>query len=811
MTQSLIVVESPAKARTIGKVLGKGFIVLASKGHVKDLPKKTLGVDLENHFEPEYQTIHGRGKDLDAIKRAAKSADKIYLAPDPDREGEAIAWHIAQELPKGSEVYRVLFNEITRRGIKEGMSNPAELNSNKYDSHRARRVLDRLVGYQISPLLWKKVKYGLSAGRVQSVTLRLVVDREIEIEAFVSEEYWNVHVMLEAAQPPEFRAKLIKYQGEKLRIVDGVRAEQVRQYLESGSYRVDKVQQRESSRHAAPPFITSSLAQEAYRRFRFPARKTMSVAQRLYEGVQSGEGLITYMRTDSVRVAPEAITEVREHIGASFGPEFVPEKPNFFRSGKNAQEAHEAIRPTSLANTPESLRESLDANQLKLYALIYNRFVASQMAAARFLLTTADIVCGDYTLQSKGSVELFAGFLKLYQELRDNGDGDDRDNGDKLPPLAQDQSLDFRSIQAEQKFTQPPPRFTESTLIRELEQRGVGRPSTYASIISTIIDKEYVLRIKGSFSPTDLGRVVTELLIEAFPEVLDVAFTAQMEQSLDEIEDGRKQWRDLLVEFYGPFSERLSHADEAMANLKFKGRQIDVACDKCGAPMAIKFGRKGDYLACTAYPECSNTKNFKRDENGAIVELHDEATDLKCEKCQSPMLLREGRFGPYYACSNYPECRNTFSAKRKSAPEPAPDDVKCPDCEAAMLIRRSRVGNKFYSCSRFPKCKGTLPIPVQVPCPECGGELQEKRPKGRGKRFYGCANYPECEFTTPHRPLPGPCPVCGNALLAEKYDKDSDVVFCPNEGCEYVKPDETADETAKETADETAKETAKEQ
>ena len=752
---TLVVVESPAKAKTIKKYLGAGYTVKASVGHIMDLPKSRIGVDVENGFEPVYEVIKGKVKVVAELKAAAKNADRIFLATDPDREGEAIAWHIKTQLSKMKvPTQRVLFNEITKKAINEAIAKPLELNQLMYDAQQARRVLDRLVGYQISPILWKKVRRGLSAGRVQSVAVRLVVDREAEIAAFTAVEYWSIEADLEAALPPQFRSKLIKLSGEKAELPNGEVAKPLVDELRPLPFTVESVEKKERRRNAPPPFITSKLQQEAANRLHFSAKKTMTLAQRLYEGIELGDegqtALITYMRTDSVRLSPDAITAAREYISSKFGKDYLPAEPVIFKTKKSAQDAHEAVRPTSLEYPPERVAAFLEKDMLRLYELIWNRFIACQMVPAVFDQTTADIQAGRATFRATGQILKFAGYLGVYgQEAVESPqeeagaekmEGADEEKGDisrQLPPLEQGQKLTLVELISEQHFTQPPPRFTEASLVKELEDKGIGRPSTYAAILSTIQDKEYVEKKENRFYPTELGKIVTELLLSAFPRVMDVQFTARMEEELDEVEEGNANWVKVLGDFYTPFKLTLAAAEEQMRDVKREEKPTDLLCEKCSSPMVIKWGRMGRFLACSGYPECKNTKDFI-DEDGKIKVVEDIPTDEICPTCSKAMVNKRGRFGRFLACSDY------------------------------------------------PTCKTTRPITLKgVPCPDCGGGLAERKTRF-GKSFFGCVKYPECKFAAWDRPIPGPCPQCGKAYLLSKYTKrDGAFIACPDKECGY--------------------------
>ncbi len=802
MSKSLLIVESPAKVRTIKKILGRDFDVRASVGHVIDLPPSRLGVDLENGFTPEYQVIKGKEKVVRELKKAAKGADAIYLAQDPDREGEAIAWHLAQELGGDRERYqRVLFHELTKSAIAKAVADPQPLNRHRFDSQQARRVLDRLVGYQISPLLWDKVKRGLSAGRVQSVALRLVVERERAIAAFEPQEYWTLAAKLAADQPPVFLGRMAKFDGKKFSPTTEAETMAALEAVKNAEFVVAKVKTSERKKKAPPPFITSTLQQEAFRKLGFAPKRTMGLAQRLYEGLQTNEGqvgLITYMRTDSHRVASEAVAEVRGLIAETYGKEYVPAKPPHFKARKGAQEAHEAIRPTSSRRTPQSLEGYLKKDELALYRLIWNRFVASQMAPAIYDRTLAEITAGPALLRASGQVLRFKGFTVLYAESKDeNGTKEDPDG--LLPPLAPEQKLTLKELLPKQHFTQPPPRFTEASLVRELEERGIGRPSTYASILATVQSKDYVKRQKKHLVPSPLGMMVSDLLVENFPQVMDVGFTAGLEESLDQVEEGGRDWRELLSEFYGPFSQALEKAKQDMRQIKGKGLPTDIDCPTCGKKMAIRLGRNGEFLACSGYPECKTTADFTRSAKGEVV-LEEPAPDpgIDCDKCGAPMVVKKGRYGPFLACSAYPKCRNIRPLDENGKPaakaEPELIGEKCPKCGGELVIKPTRAGGRFISCSNYPDCRYSRGVPVGVDCPKCGGALVERRSR-RGKQFYGCDAYPKCDYATWDRPVPEPCPDCGHPFLLHKKYKKGQFLRCPNKDCGYQRPfEQTTDE-----------------
>ena len=783
MGKSLLIVESPAKARTLKNYLGPDFEVVASMGHIKDLPRSRLGVDVDNGFRPEYQVIKGRQKVLEEMRKASRKAAAVYLATDPDREGEAIAWHIAEALNgKGREIFRVLLREITQEAVRSAVASPGRLDAHKYESQQARRILDRLVGYQISPVLWDKVKRGLSAGRVQSVAVRLVCERERAIQAFVPVPYWTVAAVLEHAGKARFEARLLEHKGKKLEIGAEEVCARVLRELKGQRFLVETVAKKERRRQAPPPFTTSSLQQEAARRLRMSPRKTMAIAQQLYEGVEVGGqamGLITYMRTDSVRVADSAASECRGFIGATFGKEFLPGRRNVFRNKKGAQDAHEAIRPTSAARRPETLKGALDRDQLALYDLIWRRFVASQMVPAVFEQTTVDISAGDYLFRLSGSRTKFPGYLVAYSEGREhNGDSEE---AAELPRVCAGEPLKLVELCPEHHCTEPPARFSEATLVREMEEKGIGRPSTYAAILTNIQERGYVLRDKGTLQPTELGLVVNDLLVENFPELLDVQFTARMEDQLDLIEEGQADWVATLSGFYEPFQGTVERARKRMREVKREGIATDITCERCGRPMAIKWGKSGEFLACTGYPECTNTQDFTRDEKGAIKPLEKTETQESCAKCGRPMTVKRSRFGEFLACTGYPECRHTKPVAASATDPSGPTEV-CEKCGGELVTKRSRFGGRFLACTNYPKCKNTRAIRTGAACPRegCGGDLVEKTTR-KGRVFYACSNYPKCRFATWDRPLPQSCPECGSPFLVDK----SGTISCPNPECDY--------------------------
>ncbi len=809
MAKSLVIVESPAKAKTIGKYLGKQFVVKASLGHVKDLPKKDLAVAVDKDFEPSYVVIEGKKKLMGELRTAAKGVDNVYLAADPDREGEAICYHLQEELDTkkdGPKFFRVMFNEITKNAIQKAFETPLQVNKNLVDAQQARRVLDRLVGYKISPLLWDKVRRGLSAGRVQTVALRLIVDREREIRAFVKREYWSIDVQMNAKKAPVLNAHFAKRNDENVEIPDEATAKGLIAQFENAALIVKGVTNREKRRNPVPPFITSTLQQEAARKLRFSVKRTMMLAQKLYEGMEIGEegsvGLITYMRTDSTRVSNDALAEVRDMIAERFGPEYRPETPNIYKSKKDAQDAHEAIRPTSTMRHPDDVAKYIAEDELKLYRLIWMRFVASQMTPAVFDQTTIEVTAtgldgANYLFRATGSVPKFDGFLKVYEEGKDAKDDEDDELKSRLPKVEAGETLKLKAILPEQHFTEPPPRFTEATLVKELESDGVGRPSTYASILSTIQEREYVKKEGGKFKPTELGMVVTGLLLESFSNLFDVTYTARMEEELDEIEDGKMDWRDAMREFYDRFVKDLEHAEEHMTDIKRMETPTDLICEKCGKPMVLKWGRHGKFVACTGYPECTNTREPTADlvdaDTSEAGDLTEQGDEVYCENCGRPMVLKKGRFGQFLACSGYPECKTTKQLGEKQKPQDVPLDEPCPTCGNKLVKKYGRFG-EFIACSNYPACKFVKQKTIGVKCPNCTeGEVVERRSK-RGKTFFGCNRYPECDFVAWGKPIPEKCPECGGSYMIEKFLKAGSFAQCPNNECKHKYPIEVASE-----------------
>jgi DNA topoisomerase I len=775
MAKNLIIVESPTKARTITKYLGRGYTVMASVGHVKDLPTSKLGVDLENDFEPQYVTIKGKSKVLSEIKKKAEEADKVFLAPDPDREGEAIAWHLEQELlgkskkkKQDGKIFRVLFNEITESAIKRALQSPGEIDMKLVNAQQARRILDRIVGYQGSQLLWNKVRRGLSMGRVQSVAMRLICEREAEREAFRAEEYWSITALLTGANPPSFEAKLHSINSEEASIENTEQAGRIVADIQGKPFVVQSIERREKKRNPVAPFITSRLQQEAARKLHFSPKKTMTLAQQLYEGIEIGAegatGLITYMRTDSPRISNEAMVDAREVIQSRFGSDYLPSTPNVYKTSKAAQEAHEAIRPTSAARDPESIRQYLEQDQYNLYKLIWNRFIASQMVPAILDVTRIDSspvgTTARYMFRSTGTVVKFPGHTIVYMEGVDKeapsqkpkADQEAEDDERQLPSLSEGERLRLVEQEAQtvpgltskQHFTQPPPRYNEALLIKELEEKGIGRPSTYAAIISTIQDRKYVEKTEGRLVPTETGKTVNDFLLKGFPQLINVDFTSQLEEQLDAVEEGNKQWVAAVRDFYAPFTVEMERAKTIPGPKDIVEPPTNIPCEKCGRMLEIKWGRNGKFLACPAYkddPPCKNTQNFEKLPDGTIkiVPKEEITTDQKCDKCSSPMVVKSGRFGKFIACSAYPQCKTT---------KPLALGVKCPQ-------------------------------------PDCGGDLVQKRTK-KGRSFFACGNYPKCEYALWDRPIPKACPTCQAPFLVEKVSKqEGRSVQCRNQDCGY--------------------------
>jgi DNA topoisomerase-1 len=839
MARSLVIVESPAKAKTINKYLGREYVVKASLGHVLDLPKATLGILLpesangkkkkkrktkakakpgakveekkpvkpvvvtaENIFEPTLEVIPGKVKVIAELRKAAEVAPNVYLATDPDREGEAISQHLLDTLATKksdrAKYRRVMFNEITPKAIKAAFVKAGDVNADLVDAQQARRVLDRLVGYKVSPILWDKVRRGLSAGRVQTVALRLIVEREMQIRAFVPQEYWSIHAMLDAGEPPLFEAKLFKHKGEDLEVSNQEAADKIVADVHDARWQIAGVTQKEKKRNPPPPFTTSKLQQAAYNRLRYTAKRTMSLAQKLYEGVELGEegsvALITYMRTDSVNVSADALTQVREMIPERFGSIYLPEKPNYYKSKKDAQEAHEAVRPTDAMRAPEDVRKYLDDDLFKLYQLIWQRFVASQMLPAIFDQTTIDISVGDYTFRANGSVQKFDGYLRVYQtpaSIADREDDEKADEGEgnALPRVTEGQILRLDNIRPDQHFTEPPPRYNDATLVKDLEEKGIGRPSTYASIISTLLDREYVKKDQGRFTPTMLGERVSVLLIRSFEDIFDVTFTARLEDELDEIEEGKLGWRTAVGEFWDKFVIDLDKAGDEMISYK-AGIPTGKKCEKCGeGELLERISRHGFFLGCSRYPDC----DFIEDLSPELGEAGDENKVQYCDNCGKEMAIKRGRFGVFLACTGYPDCKTTrrlVEGTRTARQPDEPLEEKCTLCDSQLVKKHGRFG-EFIGCSGYPKCKYTRPITMGIKCPKCDeGEFVRRGRAGKGGRgrprvFYGCSRYPDCDFTTPHMPIAEPCPKCGAPFIVEKRSKIGTVRTCLKEGCDW--------------------------
>ena len=756
MGKSLIIVESPAKVKTIKKFLGPGYMVEASVGHIRDLPTKDLGVDEAHDFAPHYQIIEGKEKVVQSLRNAAAKADVVYLAPDPDREGEAIAWHVA-ELLKGTNknLKRIQFNEITSKAVHEALAHPRELNENLFDAQQARRVLDRLVGYRISPLLWNKIKRGISAGRVQSVALRLIAEREEAREAFVPEEYWVLRVTLSGTTPPPFKADLFKVAGKKPVIPNADTADALEREIRAAPFVVKTVEEKERKRQPVPPFITSTLQQAANQRLGYSSKRTMNIAQRLYEGLDLADrgttALITYMRTDSVRLADEAIKAAAAFIENAYGKDYMAPggKGRAFKGKAGAQDAHEAIRPVDVTLTPDQVKPFLTPEQYQLYRLIWSRFVASQMAPALFHDTTVTVENGQILWRAKGERLLFPGFLVVLPRSKEEEIA-------ALPPLAPGETLTLNALTKEQKFTQPAPRFTEASLVRELEEQGIGRPSTYAAIISTLQDREYVTLEDKHFVPTDLGRVVCDHLRTHFKTLMDVGFTAHMEEQLDNVAEGKQDWVALLRQFCNDFYPTLAEAQKAMSQVK-GGLDAHLPCPECGKPLMVKFGKSGQFLACSGYPACTFTSDYVRDDKGQI----------HIQTRTKPELEKVG---------------------------------VCPRCGSDLVLRKSRTGSRFIACSGYPKCDYSAPYSTHVPCPRpgCDGVLVEKSSK-RGKVFYSCSNYPKCDYALWDWPVQEPCPKCGFPLLVRKFSTArGNYLACPEKNCRYTRSLDADDQTTEE-------------
>ncbi|HEY4231509.1 MAG TPA: type I DNA topoisomerase [Thermoanaerobaculia bacterium] len=818
MPKSIVIVESPAKAKTLEKFLGKDFKVMASYGHVRDLPRKGLGVDREDKYKPTYEVLAGKEKTINELKKATKTAENVYLAADPDREGEAISWHLQETLKPGAKktiFRRVRFNEITKKAVLAAMEAAGEIDARLVDAQQARRIIDRLVGYEVSDLLWKKIWRGLSAGRVQTVALRIICERESEIEAFVPVEYWIVDAELEGSAQPAFAARLFSYDGEKLkfdgddpRLADEAAARRVREDVEKAAWTVASVDTSERRKNPAPPFITSQLQQAAARRLGYAVRRTMQIAQRLYEGREipgrGTVGLITYMRTDSTRVSDDALQAVRELIDKKYGPESKPEAPRYFKSRRDTQDAHEAIRPTYLDLPPDEVAKHVEPDQARLYRLIWERFVASQMSPAVYDTTSAEITAGKAVYRASGSTLKFPGYLAAYGVSGEEEEETTDKDSPKLPPLKQGETLKLLAITPEQKATQPPPRFNEASLVKFLEENGIGRPSTYAEILRKLEERRYVHKKDRRFIPTALGRTVFEMLIPYFDDFFQTSYTARMEEALDEVEEGKLPWTKALSEFDKTFTRDRNRALEGMKSGKAgiplaQARKLklsvvpdmDENCPKCGKKLKLRMGKNGLFVACSGYPDCTFTQDIPDPEEDAVD--ISEIEKITCDECGSPMKVRQSRTGStFLGCSAFPKCRNVINiavagGKAEARPD-EPTGQTCPRCGHQLVRRHGRFG-AYVSCSNYPACKYKPPKPIKdtgVRCPKDGGILAERR--GRFRPFYGCVNYPNCDFSLSVRPIPEKCPQCGNPYLLYRERKSGNVFACDKAGCGFEKP-----------------------
>jgi len=728
MEKRLVIVESPAKARTIYRYLGQGFLVKASMGHIRDLPKGRFGVDVDHDFKPEYEIIPNRKGTVAELRKSAKQCEAVLLAADPDREGEAICWHLRQVLADSNQnIYRILFHEITNKAIQQALHNLGEIDEGKINAQQTRRILDRLVGYRISPLLWKKIGKGLSAGRVQSIALRLICEREKEIKDFIPEEYWTITAHLHASHPPSFKASLNKIEEKKAKIPNEQKAKEITSELRAVPFSLENIKVQEKMRFPPPPHITSSLQQDGYRLLHFPVKKTMAVAQRLYEGLEIGEmglvGLISYMRTDSVRVSDDALSQARRFIKENYAPDYLPERARIYKNKKKAQDAHEAIRPTTFALPPEAVEPYLKKEEYNLYALIWNRFLASQMNPALIEETEFDIKASRYQFIAKGEVIKFDGYFVLYPKQKKE---------EKVLPKADEgEQLKLLDLEPKQNFTQPLPRYTEGSLVKDLEAKGIGRPSTYAPIISTLQDRVYVVREKGKFIPTDLGMFVTDYLIQNFPGLMEFEFTVKLEEELDRISGGELDWLEYLGSYHSMLKKDLDQA-EKREGVKEKGIPVDEVCPKCGRQLVIKKGRYGPFKACSGYPDCDYKESLLKKESKPLEE--------KCPQCGSSLVLRSGRYGTFVACSNYPQCKYTKTEKKDMG-------IPCPeDCGGTIVRKKTRKGKIFYGCSTFPKCRfATWDEPLAKPCPKCGREFILRKNTIRGEPYVYCSDE-ECDY-----------------------------------------------------------------
>lgn len=786
MGSTFLVVESPAKAKTISKYLGKGYIVKASMGHIRDLPKEKIAVDVDKNFEPQFVILPQKKKTVQELIETASKSDKIILAADPDREGEAICYHLNEILKKTEKkIERVLFYEITAKAVKEAIQNGGSIDPQKVEAQLTRRIIDRLVGYYISPLLWEKLKNGLSAGRVQSVALRMLVEREIERENFIKEEYWIISAKLQGKEGNPFECKLTHFRGKKAEIKNEEENNEIRANIKDKEFKVLSVIEKKVKRSPQPPYITSKLQQDASRLLKFPVKKTMNVAQKLYEGIdlEKGQtaGLITYMRTDSTRISESAIEQAREFILKEFGQDYLPKKGRIYTQKTKVQDAHEAIRPTDVSRTPESIKRYLTSDEYALYRLIWRRFIASQMEDAEFLNTKVQIECGDAIFAAQGSVCTFKGYKCVFDSL------EEEDN--LIPLLKEGEVLNCLEIKSEQKWTEPPPRYSEATLVKALEENGIGRPSTYATIISTVQERDYVIKENGYLVPTSLGRMVSEILVKHFPKLFDIDYTAKLEEELDKIEKGEEKRIVLLKKFWKLFSETLENAREKMANIKREGMKSDELCPKCGKEMVIKMGSFGLFLGCSDYPKCKTTMPLKEEEK--VLNVPEE--EMVCEICKSKMVLKNGRFGPFLACEHYPRCKGRKPLIQSKSGELVLKkdeilDEKCPECGSNLVKKSGRYG-KFIACSNYPKCKyikKTIDEKKDLPnCPLCKSPLRRLFTKKK-KAFYGCTNYPKCKFLSWDEPILEKCPQCGNEYLVKKIISKKSFKVCKKDGCGYT-------------------------
>ena len=776
----LVVIEGPGKRDAIKKYLGDGYEVFATKGHIRDLPIHAFGIDIKNDFEPRYEVLPDKKDVISSLKKLAEKAEKVLLATDPDREGEAISWHVANVLELNpNDPVRIEFNEISKNAVNAAVSKPRGIDANLVDAQQARRVLDRIVGYKLSPILCKKIQPKLSAGRVQSVTLQLVVDREREITNFKPEEWWSINASLTKQNDTKaFNASLVSKNGKKIKIKSATEKDTFLADINKKEWRVVSLKKTVTHTHAPAPYITSSMQQDALNKLGLTLKRTTLAAQNLYEGVElAGKGktaLITYIRTDSVRVSPDAQKAAREYIVKTFGEKFCPEKPNIFKSKKSAQDAHEAIRPIYMDIRPDDVKTSLSPDNYKLYKLIYERFLASQMSDATYNSVALEVGVGDYTFKATGRTPIFAGYTAVYQEFVVK-DKDDEEVESTIPPLNEGEMLDLKGLKTEQKFTKPPARYTEASLVKAMEEKGIGRPATYTPTVTLLFNRQYLINEGKYMKPTDLGFAVTDLLVEHYPKIMNIEFTAQMEDSLDDIATGEKNWKDVIDKFYTGFKESMDKASEA---LKTFVEETDEVCDKCGSKMVVRMGRFGKFLACSNYPTCKNVKNFV-DEDSATEQEVDEV----CPECGGKMVIKVGKFGKFLACGNYPTC--TFKKNFGENEAVVETDIKCDKCGHNMVKRKGKYG-EFLACSNYPNCKNIMSVNKKLgECPLCHKDIIERKNK-KGEIFYGCIGYPECKMVYADPPTGKKCAKCGSDILLKKgnsYTKE----YCSNPKCDYSK------------------------